>query len=359
MKKKIATLFSIIIFILCVSSVKAFPPSDHILQINDLYSDSRFSSISPTFYNVMVNNKAYVEAGMEMTDMTIPTYWTSYVLGGTKYGATHNFAFQQCLWTSAVNDQQRAIAMGNAMHILQDSVIHNGINNMGIPSVIRTYGVPNIPVHPIYELGDETVLRRDMPYLATQLQTSLQPILSDPSMIAFIDNCMSKQTGVGSYDTKSALEFLNSAFGEGGWAMALNLPNYYASFAYGNTTYGIVTLVIIVLLGLGLWKIENKWVRIAIAPFIIIFGIATFLFLFGGIANFSNVSAFPALRAKAEDRVIYYLQTQNWDKRWGIDGTGFNNLHAADNDVLTFWYAMVGIFVLVVTFAVYKIIKDR
>jgi len=354
--------FLLVIFIsvmMIFPSVMAHPPTGHVIMTEEELNDPRLQT-SP-FYSILTNNRAYTLAGVEMIDMAVPSYILNYVTGTGVYGATHNSAFVTCLISTSQNDQEKAISIGAEIAIIQDSVMHG----IAVPDEIRRTSIQNIPMHPLYELGWESVLQRDNPYAFAKLQNSLKPILNDPQIVQWINNCLNKQPGVNNYDTLGALKNLDTAYGspDGFFKNSFSLPDVYKSFAYGDFVWGIILLP----MGIGLifvvWKLRldsdkiEYTIRILSGLFGILFMIGGILFLTGGIARYADTSKMNEFMTQSNERVIWTLQSQNWDKRTQWDGTGFSNLKSADASAIFVYYLVGGLVVFLVAFLIYMKVR--
>ena len=351
----------ILLILLSFPVVLAHGPNTHVLLTLNELSDSRLQT-SP-FYNVMKNNQVYVVAGSLMIDYSVPCYVTDYVYGNSCYGATHNPAFQQCLMSTATSDQQMAVSLGVEMSLIQDSVMHNE----GVENAIKSSGLINLISHAPYEAAEDALVIKENPTIFPYLQTSLQPILNDPQMIAWIDSCMNKQQGLsGNFNTKEALLNLNSLYANPNsfYAKLFLLPSLYEKVANGDLFYGIVALAFTAVFFLITWKLrlDNNILEYAIRVFsgfvMVIIGLIAFLLLVGGLASFANPTEIHNLIQKSNNQVLFYFQAENWSSRIGVDSTGFALLKLADHSAyLT--SSIIGILIVaLVAIVIYIKVRD-
>ena len=285
--------------------------------------------------------------------MTVPSYWVNYLFGGGGYSATHSYSFQSCLMTEASKYQDpkyTALALGNAAHQLEDSVLHNN----EIPNVIIATQIQNIPIHPVWESMELSVTYQNDPTIATRASTALNPLLNDPVALQIWTTCSGQQAALQGFNVLSALQFENSALAspDSWFTKFFGLPDIYKSVAFGDSTSGILAIVVaIVLIYILFVRYDHKVIGAILVGFFLFGGI---FMLSGGLYSLADKSNVATMQQLSIDRVLSVFQTQNWNTRVNYDATGFSLLHQADAQVMTTWYIIFGIIILAVAYLIYK-----
>lgn len=144
----------LILSIFMVSSVSAYFPISHKFMQNKAILE--YSDKPSDFYKMcsLYPKKCYV--GNVLTDLSVAWY---YVKGGENYIITHDSAFAQANLRNAINDEQRACAIGSAIHASQDLSSHNGM----VPYAIRATGLPNSVIHVFAEQHLDNIISKNYP----------------------------------------------------------------------------------------------------------------------------------------------------------------------------------------------------
>lgn len=330
------------------------------------------------FYNIAKTNKDMACAGSVLPDITVFYY---YVKGGARYEATHNWAFQQCLWDEAKDDRHRAISVGVAFgHLLLDYQSHNHF----IPERIPTFPpVPNAIKHPIEEGALASLLLRDNPSYFKMTSTSLKPILNDPEALRIAQTCINKQkeTFIVATEVQNLDEALASP--DGFFTKAFKLPEVYRDLAFGSIPIGLAFLALFLImlfvprpfgelayagvvfvsffllnfiaaaamLVIGIiWAILRfRWPDSRIMSGFVGFLLLLFaaFFLVGGISTFASNEELQKQTHEVVLLIAKYSQARYYDARVMLDPTGFSSLRKADDSIMPFYMFVIGGFILI------------
>jgi len=146
----VTVLFLILLFeTTTATTVYAWGPITHVY-----YTERALKEAGSTPLTDIINkNKKWFYCGLMYPDVTVLYYYTQW----KSYSATHAWEFQRRLWQDALTRQSEeglAFALGVGVHLLQDSITHN----FWIPYKIKTTFVQNNIIHPLSEGFLETKL---------------------------------------------------------------------------------------------------------------------------------------------------------------------------------------------------------
>ena len=353
------------------SPVMAHDPYSHI-YLDDLACADTAAVAASSRLQIACQNKAYFDAGNIATDITVPKYVGDYLFHtGNGYSATHGWAFQSCLMTEASKQAEpkyMALALGNAAHQLQDSILHNN----QIPNVILSTEVPNIPIHPVWEASELGVTSKADSVIAARASVIMVPLINNPSTGQPNDpiaqnmwkTCVGQQAALQGFDTMAALNFLNGALAspDGWFTQVFALPSVYQQMAFGDFTSGALAIAVALVFGFVLWHFDHKIIGTAVFIFFLVGGL---FMLNGGLYGVADKSTVATMQSLSLQRMEDVFKPQNWDcptagvGRCQFDSTGFSNLRSADDQIMIVWYIIGGVMIALVALLGYKWVKDR
>lgn len=375
---KIVLVSLLVFLVLLMPIAQSAGPSTHV-HIDDIVLSSPELQ-GTNFVKISTENKECFMFGEMATDVVIVHYINSYLnQGGSKYEVTHVWNFYEDLANSATDDCERAVAYGVAVHLIEDFLWHN----VFVPDMIRTYMLPNLPIHPIGEGLIETYVMKAYPRTFEDMRRSLD-IATDithpnyrPDLIDFMQNAVLTPTGGKKLDMKIEILRMKEAIASptGFYSSLFALPELYKLFAYGDLFTGIMLLAV-GLFGVIMfsWKLRDWFSKTNWFIRLILGGIFIWLIIFGavfsaggilgGISFVSTLAGQPFditaenyVQMTIDHTVEYIDPNQKWFDKEELDPTGFNNLGKADSEII--WIDIVFAIIVVVFVSVILYLKRR
>jgi hypothetical protein len=154
------------------TGAKAWGPATHTWVTNELLDNPQGNQILTLCATDKEHRDAFL-AGSMIPDVTVVYYFES---GGQMYRATHNWNFQQSVFSQAQNTREQAFAYGIAQHLISDSVSHQFV----IPKAIEDHRIPNWLIHPLLEQKYDSYLKIKYPEIDSQSKDMLHAVIHGP-----------------------------------------------------------------------------------------------------------------------------------------------------------------------------------
>lgn len=375
--KRLNIILALALILLVLPLGSAFMPRTTHKQIQ---IDSLENPIDSQLYKDCMVYPKLCYSGNVLTDISVLYYYTE----PDKYTATHSSSFFAKLYSNAKTPQEKACAVGNAIHLSSDMDSHNNM----VPYAIKHSFLVNSIIHVFAEQKVDTQIANKYPQTKTLAINDLsdyedckdlfvRTMQGNPAYCDSNGGCMSKDQLDSLYGmfiaqiTNSQATGYDEAFKTKSFFVDISsIPFLIRAVYYGVTLFFLLISILLILKIVRKQALKRHW--IALFVFLPLFGLLAFFLYttytgtsFNYFINFiSPISKLVPIGDGLGHVSNSITNTKNMltgGEVWlnGKDADGFTELGIADASVQTMDYIIFGALIFLLLFYTYYLFKKN